>query len=110
MSKVMHMSMAALLLLALGVGPLAPPASAALAATCSNVAEKPVKYDYNHIYGSGTAYCNGGGSVHTLLQQYRSFGYWATKASASASGNNVITATAYWTCASGTGNNHYLES
>lgn len=107
MSKIGHMSVATALLLALGVGPLAQPSGASPAVyNCSNVAEKPVKYDYNHIYGSGTAYCDGNGSVQTLLQQYR-VGYWSTKASKSASGTSVITATALWTCASGTGTQSY---
>lgn len=108
MNKVMNVAGATVLLLALGAGPLAPSASAAPRLyNCSNVAENPVHYKYDGIYGSGTAYCNGGGAVQTLLQQYRGLGYWATKASSSATGTDVITATAVWICASGTGTQSY---
>lgn len=107
MSKIARVSIAAALLVALSAGPLAPSASAGpVVVPCTNVAETPVKYNYDHIYGSGTAYCDGSSSVQTLLQQYR-VGYWSTKASKTASGTNTITATAYWTCASGTGTQSY---
>ncbi len=107
MSKVRHLPLAVALLLALGVGPQALPASASPRLyNCSNVAETPGHYP-GHVYGSGTAYCDGSGDIQTLLQQYRGFGYWATKASKTASGTSVITATADWQCASGTGTQTY---